>query len=107
MYPILALAVYCGLREGEVLGVFYVDIDWEAKTIHVNHAVQYLIGKGLTITEPKTDKAKRTVSVPDFVIQAIKEHCEEQNINQLPRNPKRRTRHPTHTRNTGNRRRCK
>lgn len=82
MYPILALAVSCGLREGEVLGVYYEDIDWETNTIHVNHAVQYLIGKGLTITEPKTDKAKRTVSVPDFVMQALKEHCEGQNINQ-------------------------
>lgn len=82
MYPILALAVSCGLREGEVLGVHYEDIDWNSNTIHICHAVQYLIGKGLNITEPKTDKARRTISVPDFVMEALKDNCDSQNINQ-------------------------
>jgi integrase len=82
MYPILALAVSCGLREGEVLGIFYEDIDWKNNTIHIQHAVQYLIGKGLIITEPKTDKARRTIAVPDFVMVALKQHCDSQNTNQ-------------------------
>jgi integrase len=41
-----------------------------------------LIGKGLIITEPKTDKARRTIAVPDFVMQSLKEHCDSQNRNQ-------------------------
>lgn len=41
-YPMYALAIGCGLREGEVLGLHHEDIDWGSHTIHIRHAVQYL-----------------------------------------------------------------
>jgi integrase len=82
MFPILALAIGCGLREGEVLGLHYEDIDWDAQTIHVQHAVQYLIGKGLVITQPKTDTSRRTIHIPDFAYQALKDHRDSQDRNQ-------------------------
>lgn len=82
MFPIFALAIGCGLREGEVLGLHYEDIDWETQTIHVKHAIQYLIGKGLVLTEPKTDKSRRAVEIPDFAFQALKDHRDLHNIHQ-------------------------
>lgn len=81
-YPIYVLAVATGMREGEVLGVQFEDIDWKTGTLHVKHAVQYLIGKGIVLTEPKTDKAKRPIPLPDFAIQVLKRHCDAQNRNQ-------------------------
>ena len=74
-YPLYALAIGCGLRIGEVLGLHHEDIDWDSRTLHIRHAVQYLIGQGLLITEPKTDKAKRPIRMPDFVVDALKTHC--------------------------------
>jgi integrase len=81
-YLIYVLAIYCGFREGEILGIHYDDIDLKHGVINVRHAVQYLKGKGLVITEPKTDRARRAVTVPDFAINVIKHHLESQYINQ-------------------------
>jgi integrase len=73
-YPIYVVALYCGLREGEVLGIHFEDLDLLHDEIHVRHAVQYLIGKGLVITEPKTDSAKRTVTIPGFAHDVLVEY---------------------------------
>ncbi len=81
-YPIYALAIATGMREGEILGVHYEDIQWAAGTLHVRHAVQYLAGQGVILTEPKTDNAKRTIKVPEFAMQVLKEHAKREKINQ-------------------------
>jgi len=81
-YPIYVLAVAGGFREGEVLGIHFEDIDWQNGIINVRHAVQYLIGKGVVLTEPKTEKAKRPVPLPEFALRVLKDHCDSQNRNQ-------------------------
>jgi integrase len=43
-YPIYVTALYCGMREGEVLGIHVEDLDLEKGVLHVNNAVQYIIG---------------------------------------------------------------
>jgi len=73
-YPIYVIALYCGLREGEVLGLYFEDLDLLHDMIHVRHAVQYLVGKGLVITEPKTESSKRTVTIPGFAHDVLVEY---------------------------------
>lgn len=80
-YPMYCLAMV-GLREGEILGLHIEDFDRETHTIHIKHAVQYLVGKGLVITEPKTEKARRSLKLPDFVYDALTKHLDSQNRNQ-------------------------
>jgi integrase len=46
------------LREGEILGLQIEDFLRESRTISIRHAIQYLVGKGLVLTEPKTEKGK-------------------------------------------------
>lgn len=72
-YPMYALA-FIGLREGEILGLGVSDFNREAHTITVRQQVQYLPGKGLIISEPKTEAAKRTIKLPEFVYKALKNH---------------------------------
>ncbi len=74
-YPMYCLALI-GLREGEILGLHIEDFDRERHTIQIRHALQYLRGQGLVITEPKTEKAKRTLPLPDFVYQALCRHLD-------------------------------
>jgi integrase len=81
-YPIYVLALAGGFREGEVLGIQFSDIDWDNGIINVTHAVQYLIGKGVVLTEPKTEKGKRPVPLPEYALRVLKEHCDSQNRNQ-------------------------
>jgi integrase len=80
-YPIYVLA-FAGLREGELLGLHVEDVDMENHIINVRHAVQYLIGKGLVITEPKTDSSKRAVKLPDFIWVVLKKHLDSLKRNQ-------------------------
>jgi integrase len=80
-YPMYCLACI-GLREGEILGLHIEDFNREAQTIQIKHAVQYLIGKGLVETEPKTEKGKRSLILPDFVYAALVEHCDKIKANQ-------------------------
>lgn len=80
-YPMYCLA-FIGLREGEILGLQIEDFDKENGTISIRHALQYLMGKGLVLNEPKTEKGKRSIKLPGFVYDALKKHHDSLNRNQ-------------------------
>jgi integrase len=82
-YPIYVIACYCGLRKGEILGIYKEDVDIENGVIHVRHAVQEVTGRGLMITEPKTEKAKRPVNIPSTALQVLRGYLEGVEANQL------------------------
>ncbi|KKQ63518.1 MAG: Integrase family protein [Candidatus Shapirobacteria bacterium GW2011_GWF1_38_23] len=73
-YPLYALAIGTGMREGELLGIYWEDVDFIKSEISVQRALQYLVGKGLVLTEPKTDKSRRSVSVAKFAMDALRNH---------------------------------
>jgi integrase len=77
-YPMYTLA-YIGLREGEILGLGVEDFNREAHTITIKQALSYLPGKGLIISQPKTEASKRTIKLPDFVYQALIVHHLKEN----------------------------
>jgi integrase len=70
-YALFALAVTTGMREGELLGLMWEDIDFFSSTIHVHRSLTYLQGEGLIITEPPTEKGNRYLAVPEFVLDAL------------------------------------
>jgi integrase len=72
-YPLYLLAISMGMREGELLGLHWEDINWETKTIHVSHAAQTLRGRGVVLTEPKTERGKRTIPIPAMVLDELRE----------------------------------
>jgi integrase len=55
--PILATAVFSGLRQGELLGLRWADIDFHAGVIHVRRQLD----RDGAYTEPKTPRAVREV----------------------------------------------
>ena len=71
-YPFEVL-YWCGLRLGELLALTYEDIDLEKGTIRINKSLQRLQGKDI-ITDPKTPKSKRTITIPEFLCNELKEH---------------------------------
>jgi integrase len=52
------LAAYTGLRRGEVLGLRWRDIDFDAGTLQVAQAVEIISGK-VRLVEPKTERRRR------------------------------------------------
>jgi integrase len=71
------LAVTAGLREGELLGLRWEDIDLERKLLQVRRQLTRT-RDGLSFTAPKRGKA-RVVRLTDLAIAALKAHREAQN----------------------------
>ena len=67
-----------GCRRGEILGLRWEDIDWRFRRIHIQQAVLYTPGKGTYIGEPKTPKAIRFVTIPQQMLDEMKEYKEWQ-----------------------------
>ena len=65
------LAIYGGLRKGELLALEWSDIDFENDTVSITKAVTLVSGKMIT-KEPKTKTSRRIVSIPHFLTQRIK-----------------------------------
>lgn len=66
------LAIYGGLRKGELLALEWSDIDFDADTISITKAVSVVNGKQIT-KAPKTKTSRRTVSIPHFLTQRLRE----------------------------------
>lgn len=66
-------AVSLGLREGELLGLRWEDVDLRQGTLTVRRTQQELNGR-LLVSEPKTAASRRTIPLPDGVKAALREH---------------------------------
>lgn len=75
-YPIYILAIYTGMRQGEILGLHREDIDLENGIIYVRHQVSAIPGQGLVITEPKSDKSRRPITISPSALDVLKSHLE-------------------------------
>lgn len=72
LYLPVFLAVYTGMRLGEILALSWKDIDFNKKAIKVRQAVYAVQGeKGFK--KPKSDKGSRIIEVSDNVIVFLKE----------------------------------
>ena len=58
---------------GELLALTPQDIDLDNKVIRITKSYQRLEGKDV-ITDPKTPKSKRNVSMPDFLCEELKDY---------------------------------
>ena len=65
------LALFSGLRKGELLALEWSDIDFENDTITVSKSVGYSKGAQF-IKTPKTKNSFRKVTIPHFLTQRIK-----------------------------------
>ncbi|OQB15007.1 MAG: Transposase [Firmicutes bacterium ADurb.Bin193] len=62
----VCLALYCGLRRGEILALEWKDINFENNTISVNKSLEF-IGNSSKIKLPKTKAGHRIVPLPESV----------------------------------------
>jgi integrase len=69
--PLFAVALSTGLRQGELLGLAWEDVDFERSTIRVRRALQRVEGKP-TFVEPKSESGRRTITVPAAAMAAFR-----------------------------------
>lgn len=80
---IVVLALYTGMRRGEICGLEWKDINFEHAIINVNRSSLYLPGKGIFTDETKNTSSIRPIKVPDHVIQLLKKYRLQQKEQRL------------------------
>ncbi len=73
LFALYVIAVTTGLREGEILGLQWDDVDLIGGTLYVRHQLQEVAGR-LELTEPKTAAGRRQVVLPQIAVEALRLH---------------------------------
>lgn len=76
---LFVLAVGLGIREGEVTGLRWKDVDLDRGTLHVARALQWLRVEGerrreATLVEPKSKTSRRTLPLSAPAVNALRQH---------------------------------
>lgn len=66
---LFVVALSVGLRQGELLGLRWQDVDLDAGTLQIKHGLRRQRRPGaaastLTLIEPKSDRSRRTLRLP-------------------------------------------
>lgn len=73
-----ALALSCGIRRGELVGLKWSDIDLDTRTLRISHQLQRMRdGGGLYFSQPK-NASRRTITLPETALNALKSQHKRQ-----------------------------
>ena len=75
-------ALATGMRQGELLGTRWQDVDLNAGTLRVTGNLQRVDGQ-YVLLEPKTAKSKRTVALPTIAVDALRTRGTQQKEQRL------------------------
>jgi integrase len=88
--PLVTLAASTGLRQGELLGLRWSDIDEDARTLTVRRSLAVAwqgrgaeATLGLGFAEPKTPGSRRTMTLPAAALTALSRQRELQDVARL------------------------
>ena len=78
LFPKVIIALFGGLRRGEVLALRWRHIDLDAGIIKVREALEETKKYGLRVKPTKSGAGRRDITLPDVAVQALVEHRREQ-----------------------------
>lgn len=68
------IAVYHGLRLGELLALHWHDIDLDNGLLFVRHTLEEIPGRPKRLTDPKTPRSRRVITLSEPVLNALTIH---------------------------------
>ncbi|CAN5296302.1 hypothetical protein BH24CHL7_BH24CHL7_04500 [soil metagenome] len=77
-------AVGLGMRQGELLGLRWSDVNLDTGLLSVRHTLQR---RTYQLAEPKTERGRRTLAMPGIVTLALREHRRRQVAERLAAGP--------------------
>jgi len=83
---LFVLAVTTGMRQGEILGLGWEDMDTEAGVVRVRRTLTLAKG-GPRLTEPKTPRSRRSIRLTTSAVDALERHRERQDSEGAARGP--------------------
>ena len=72
-YYAFEMLYWCGIRLGELLALTKSDFDFKASTVSITKSYQRL-NKEDVITDPKTKKSNRVITMPSFLCEEMQEY---------------------------------
>jgi integrase len=79
MEAIIHLAVSTGMRQMELLGLKWTDLDWVKQTLRIERQLARSDSENVRFSPPKTKLGKRTISLGDQTIQVLQRWNDMQN----------------------------
>jgi integrase len=80
--PLFQVAIATGMRQGELLGLRWSDVDLAAGTLAVRQALKRDGDGKLTYGAPKTKKSRRVIALPAFAVAALEQQRRNQAVDQ-------------------------
>jgi integrase len=81
-YVAFLLALATGMRQGEILGLQWKDIDWQNNRLRVERTLTW-VNREYSFGPPKSESGERIISLPDDVMSALRRHKAQQNQERL------------------------
>ncbi|MFI3171710.1 MAG: site-specific integrase [Eubacteriales bacterium] len=72
-YYAFEMLYWTGVRIGELMALTMEDFDFQKQTVRINKSYQRIEGEDV-ITSPKTPKSVRTINIPKFLVEEMKEY---------------------------------
>ncbi|MBP3721859.1 MAG: site-specific integrase [Selenomonadaceae bacterium] len=74
LFVLIGLTVRTGMRQGEVFGLKWQDIDFNESSIFIRRSLAHIIGQGAVFQEPKTKSGRRRIILLNEDIELLKEY---------------------------------
>lgn len=73
LYPIAAIALASGMRRGEIVALRWGVVDFQKGTVRVEIALEETKAGGVRVKAPKTKHSKRNISLPDWMLDILRD----------------------------------
>jgi integrase len=78
LYAMYVLALMTGMRQGELFGLRWSDVDLDQGAIHITATLQRIKGQGVVLGEPKTERGRRQIALPAPAVKVLRTHRRRQ-----------------------------
>ena len=80
---LIVLAMFSGMRQGELLGLPWKAVDLTAGRLTVGQALSRRTAAAPVLDEPKTKRSRRTLPLPPLAVATLQAHRERQRFEQV------------------------
>jgi integrase len=80
---LIYMALMTGMREGELLGLKWSDVDWDKGQLHIQRQLQRLKVNGSGLVPPKTKAGKRIIVLGQETVDRLARHHEAQELQKM------------------------
>jgi integrase len=78
LFALYHLAIATGMRQGELLGLKWSDLEWEQGLLQVQRQLTIKKGGGFEFTAPKTKSGIRRIDLGENTLRILREHRQQQ-----------------------------